>query len=87
LVLGLDHAHGTANSQQPTSHHRGADRVTLPATAALALSQVNRVIAAVRGQEELPDPGPPTALNAMEFDLTASTIVARQWTRHPLCSC
>jgi bacteriocin biosynthesis cyclodehydratase domain-containing protein len=65
-----------------------ADRATMLATAALALSQVNRVIAAVRGQEELPDPGPPPALNAtLEFDLTAGTIVARQWTRHPLCSC
>ena len=41
-----------------------ADRATLLATAALALSQVNRVIAAVRGQEAVPDPGPPPALNA-----------------------
>jgi hypothetical protein len=47
-----------------------ADRATLLATAALALSQVNRVIAAVRGQEAVPDPGPPPALNAtLEFDL------------------
>src|SRR3984957_5799668 len=65
-----------------------ADRATLLATAALALSQVNRVIAAVRGQEAVPDPGPPQALNAtLEFDLNAGAIVARQWTRHPLCSC
>jgi bacteriocin biosynthesis cyclodehydratase domain-containing protein len=63
-----------------------ADRATLLATAALALSQVNRVIAAVRGQHA--DPEPPSALNAtLEFDLHASSIVARQWTRHPLCSC
>ena len=34
-----------------------ADRATLLATAALALSQVNRVIGAVRGQEAMPDPG------------------------------
>lgn len=33
-----------------------ADRATLLATAALALSQVNRVIAAVRGQEATPEP-------------------------------
>ena len=47
-----------------------ADRATLLAMAALALSQVNRVIAAVRGQEAVPDPGPPPALNAtLEFDL------------------
>jgi bacteriocin biosynthesis cyclodehydratase domain-containing protein len=65
-----------------------ADRATLLATAALALSQVNRVIAAVRGQQAVPDPAPPPALNAtLEFDLNAGAIVARQWTRHPLCSC
>ncbi len=65
-----------------------ADRATLLATAALALSQVNRVIAAVRGQEAAADPEPPQTLNAtLEFDLNAGAIVARQWTRHPLCSC
>jgi bacteriocin biosynthesis cyclodehydratase domain-containing protein len=65
-----------------------ADRATLLATAALALSQVNRVIAAVRGQPVAPDPGPPAALNAtLEFDLNAGSIVARRWTRHPLCTC
>ncbi|WP_242669951.1 TOMM precursor leader peptide-binding protein [Mycobacterium decipiens] len=63
-----------------------ADRATLLATAALALSQVNRVIAAVRGQDMAPDP--PSALNAtLEFDLNAGSIAARQWTRHPLCPC
>lgn len=65
-----------------------ADRATLLATAALALSQVNRVIAAVRGQEAVPDPKPPQTLNAtLEFDVHAGAIVARQWTKHPLCSC
>ncbi|KLO46191.1 cyclodehydratase [Mycobacterium nebraskense] len=65
-----------------------ADRATLLATAALALSQVNRVIAAVRKHEAVPDPGPPQTLNAtLEFDLNAGAIVARQWDRHPLCSC
>ncbi|VBA48511.1 hypothetical protein LAUMK142_01403 [Mycobacterium pseudokansasii] len=63
-----------------------ADRATLLATAALALSQVNRVIAAVRGEQA--DHDPPSALDAtLEFDLNAGSIVARQWTRHPLCSC
>ena len=63
-----------------------ADRATMLATAALALSQVNQVIAALRGQRTRPDP--PAALNTtLEFDLRASTIVARQWSRHPLCSC
>jgi len=64
-----------------------ADRATLLATAALALSQVNRVIAAVRGREAVPGAPPPSTLNAtLEFDLNAGTIVARQWTRHPLCT-
>ncbi len=68
-----------------------ADRATLLATAALALSQVNRVIGAVR--EPSADsgnsaPGPPPALNAtLEFDVHAGSIVARHWTRHPLCPC
>ena len=61
-----------------------ADRATLLATAALALSQVNRVIGAVRGI----DSEPPAALNAtLEFDVHAGSIVARQWPKHPLCSC
>jgi bacteriocin biosynthesis cyclodehydratase domain-containing protein len=61
-----------------------ADRATLLATAALALSQVNRVIAAVRGT----DSEPPASLSAtLEFDVHAGSIVARQWPKHPLCSC
>jgi bacteriocin biosynthesis cyclodehydratase domain-containing protein len=61
-----------------------ADRATLLATAALALSQVNRVIGAVRGT----DSEPPAALSAtLEFDVHAGSIVARQWPKHPLCSC
>jgi len=61
-----------------------ADRATLLATAALALSQINRVIGAVRGS----DGGPPQALNAtLEFDVHAGSIVARHWPKHPLCSC
>lgn len=61
-----------------------ADRATVLATAALALSQVNRVIGAVRGS----DPAPPQALSAtLEFDVHASSIVVRQWPKHPLCSC
>lgn len=64
-----------------------ADRATLLATAALALSQINRVIAAVRGRQAVPDPAPPPALNAtLEFDVNAGSIVARRWTRHPLCA-
>ncbi|MBS4729106.1 cyclodehydratase [Mycobacterium sp. SM1] len=65
-----------------------ADRATLLGTAALALSQINRVIGVVRGLATTPDPGPPAALNAtLEFNLHAGSIRARQWTRHPLCCC
>ncbi len=64
-----------------------ADRATLLATTALALSQVHRVIGAVLGSPT-PDPEPPPALNAtLEFDIHAGSIVARHWARHPLCSC
>ncbi len=64
-----------------------ADRATLLATTALALSQVHRVIGAVRGADA-GEPNAPTALNAtLEFDLHAGSIVARQWSKHPLCSC
>lgn len=64
-----------------------ADRPTLLATAALALSQVNRVIAAVREQETAAQTGPPQTLNAtLEVDLGAGAIVTRRWSRHPLCA-
>ncbi|MEZ0367345.1 cyclodehydratase [Mycobacterium sp. pUA109] len=62
-----------------------ADRATVLATAALALNQVHRVIAAVGGGQAS-DP-PPTLNATLEFDLGAGSIVARHWTRHPLCSC
>src|ERR1700733_1649279 len=62
----------------------GPARATLLATAALALSQVNRVIGAIRGSNS----DPPTSLNAtLEFDVHAGSIVVRQWPKHPLCSC
>lgn len=65
-----------------------ADRATVLATAALALSQVNRVIAAVRGHDAASDAKPPQTLNAtLEFDLHAGAIVARLWEKHPLCAC
>ena len=68
-----------------------ADRATLLATAALALSQINRVICAVRSgssSDAGSDSEPPKALNAtLEFDVHAGTITARHWSKHPLCSC
>lgn len=65
-----------------------ADRATVLATVALALNQINRVIAAVHGGTELRNTGPPPTLNAtLEFDLSTGAIVTRHWPRHPLCSC
>lgn len=65
-----------------------ADRATVLATAALALSQVNRVIGAVRGSDADDDAAPPPVLNAtLEFDVHAGSLVTRHWPRHPLCPC
>lgn len=68
-----------------------ADRATVLATVALALNQINRVIAAVRGLAGTAgarDAGPPPTLNAtLEFDLGTGSIITRHWARHPLCSC
>jgi hypothetical protein len=61
-----------------------ADRATVLATAALALNQVDRVLRAVHGA---PGPAPPTLDATLEFDVDANSIVARKWTRHPLCAC
>lgn len=67
------------------------DRATVLATAALALNQINRVIAAVHGlagTAGIRDAGPPPTLNAtLEFDVSTGSIVTRHWTRHPLCRC
>lgn len=62
-----------------------ADRPTLLATAALALSQLQRIIAAVRGG---PAGDPPSTLNTTwEVDVATHAIRARRWPRHPLCGC
>ncbi|OBA93032.1 cyclodehydratase [Mycobacteriaceae bacterium 1482268.1] len=65
-----------------------ADRATVLATAALALNQVDRVIAAVRCGVGLNDaPQPPSTLDtSLEFDVTTGSTVARRWTRHPQCT-
>ncbi|MBY0443417.1 MAG: cyclodehydratase [Mycobacteriaceae bacterium] len=65
-----------------------ADRATLLATAALALGQLSRVIDTIHGTASSRDPGPPPALSTtLEFDVHASSVVARHWPKHPLCSC
>ncbi len=63
-----------------------ADRPTVLATAAVALGQLQRIITAVRGTEAAG--APPTTLNTtLEVDVTANTISARRWSRHPRCGC
>ena len=65
-----------------------ADRATVLATAALAVNQVDRVLRAIRGGDGRVHPGPPPTLDTtLEFDVGASSIVARRWARHPRCSC
>jgi bacteriocin biosynthesis cyclodehydratase domain-containing protein len=62
-----------------------ADRPTVLATAALALSQLQQIIAAVRGDQVC---SPPATLDAtLEVNVASSTISARRWVRHPLCGC
>ena len=63
-----------------------ADRPTVLGTAAVALGQLQRIIAAVRAPEA---PGaPPSTLNTtLEVDVTSNTILARRWSRHPRCQC
>ena len=66
-----------------------ADRPALLATAALALSQVQQIIAAARGVGAAASQvAPPATLNAtVEVDVASQTIRARRWARHPLCGC
>lgn len=66
-----------------------ADRATVLATAALALSQADCVIRAVRGGEAIDGiTQPPSTLDTtLEFDVRTGSTVARRWSRHPHCSC
>lgn len=74
LAAQLRHAVGTA------------DRATLLGTAALALTQVDRVVQAIRDDS---DPsGPPMTLDTtVEFDVGTGSVLTRRWSRHPACSC
>lgn len=61
------------------------DRATVLATVALAMGQLQQIIAAVHGRVAAPAPA---TLNAtVEVDVAAQSIVARRWPRHPLCGC
>lgn len=63
-----------------------ADRPTVLATAALALSQIQRIIVAVRDEGHAG--APPASLDAtLEVDVNANTITSRRWSRHPSCDC
>jgi bacteriocin biosynthesis cyclodehydratase domain-containing protein len=65
-----------------------ADRATVLGTAAVALNQVDRVIAAVRcgvGVDRAPHP-PSTLDTTLEFDVATGSTTARRWTRHPRCT-
>lgn len=61
-----------------------ADRPTVLATAALALGQLQRVIAGVRAGSPAP---PPAFDTTWELDVGSGTIRARRWGHHPLCAC
>ncbi|HKV21110.1 MAG TPA: TOMM precursor leader peptide-binding protein [Mycobacterium sp.] len=65
-----------------------ADRATVLGTAAVALNQVDRVIAAVRGGVGVDRaPHPPSTLDTtLEFDVATGSTTARRWTRHPRCT-
>lgn len=64
------------------------DRATVLATVALALSQIEQVIAAVRDRATGRRSAPPPTLNAtLEVDLSVGSIMTRRWSRHPLCDC
>jgi hypothetical protein len=65
-----------------------ADRATVLATAALALSQIDTVLSAIRDARDTARLRPPATLSAtLEFDAATSTIATRHWPRHPLCGC
>ncbi|RDH77589.1 cyclodehydratase [Mycolicibacterium moriokaense] len=84
-------AHWPAVAAQLRDTVGTADRATVLATAAVALNQVDRVIAAVRAGMAVCDidhaPNPPSTVNTtLEFDVNTGSTVARRWTRHPRCT-
>lgn len=66
-----------------------ADRATVLGTAALALTQVEMVIRALRDDDRMPGvpPAPMTLDTTVEFDVGTGSVVTRRWSRHPACAC
>lgn len=66
-----------------------ADRATVLGTAALALTQVELVVRAMREGAgfEGPPPEPMTLDTTVEFDVGTGSVVTRRWSRHPACGC
>lgn len=77
-------AHWPAVAAQLMHQVGVASPATVMGTVAVALAQIDRVLAAVRGQT----PGPLATLNTtLEFDLHTHSLTARRWSAHPLCRC
>jgi len=66
-----------------------ADRATVLGTAALALTQVDLVVRALRDEAEDTAAGsaPMTLDTTVEFDVGTGSVVTRRWSRHPACTC
>jgi len=64
-----------------------ADRATVLATAGLALREINHVLRAVGGDDDLPASPPATVDTTLEFDVAAGSLSARRWSAHPQCAC
>lgn len=66
-----------------------ADRATVLGTAALALTQVEQVLRALREGTgpDGPPPEPMTLDTTVEFDVGTGSVLTRRWSRHPACGC
>ncbi|MGB5112136.1 MAG: cyclodehydratase [Mycobacterium sp.] len=66
-----------------------ADRATVLGTVALALTQVDLVVRAMRDDSDTRDvpPIPITLDTTVEFDVGTGSVVTRRWSRHPACAC
>lgn len=80
-------AHWPAVAAQLRDTVGAAGRATVLATAALALSQIDTVLTAIRDGDEAQLPAPATLSTTLEFDAATHTIATRHWPRHPLCGC